>query len=376
MSILFRAIRASARLQTGSRSLHSCTRRHFTTPPPVFYAELMHKLFLSRALITAVQLRVPDLLQGTMTIEQLATASSTVDSKLDRLMKYLAVEGVFDRVEAGVYRHNSLSEFMKSDHPRSVRPFIVFRAQIGAKAVTAWADYIRGKANTPFNKAFHTDLGFWEYLCLPENAEMKKDFDGAMVANTRRIATSLVSTFPWKQYPDAHIVDVGGGMGQLLAHLLKAFPTYTGVVFDLPVTTESAGAYWKEHHAQIASRASFVGGSFFESVPSGGDLYILKHIIHDWNDQECKQILTKVAQALRQTPSKRASILVIDRIYDFPPKHTTIADLDMMMMTLISGREREMEEFKTLFESAGLKLEEEVELGTDATVMRVVLQDK
>lgn len=374
MSILYRAFRATS--QPVSRLFHSCVRRHFTTPPTVFYSELIHKLFLSRALITVVQLRLPDLLQGTMTVEQLAAASGTVGPKLERLMKYLAVEGVFDQVQTGVYQHNALSEFMKTDHPRSVKPFIMFRAQIGAKAVTEWADYIRGKADTPFNKAFQTDLDFWEYLCLPENAEMKRDFDGAMVANTQRIANHLISDFPWKQYPNAHIVDVGAGMGQLLAHLLQAFPTYTGVVFDLPVTTETAEKYWKQHYAPLATRASFTGGSFFESIPSGGDLYILKHIIHDWNDQECKQILTKVAEAMRQTPSKRANVLVIERIYDFPPKHTTIADLDMMMMTLISGREREVDEFKAVFESAGLKFEEEVELGSDVSVLRAVLQDK
>lgn len=357
----------------GLSSLHCAVRRQFTSNPS-FYTELLHKMLLSRALMTAVQLRLPDLLQNTMKIEELAAASGTVAVKLERLMKYLAVEGVFDRQAPGVYRHNALSEFMKSDHPRSVRGFIMFRGQIGTKAVSAWADYIRGKGNTPFNKAFQTDLGFWEYLCLPQNAEIKQDFDGAMVANTQRVATHLLTSYPWKEYPQAHIVDVGSGMGQLLGHLLQAFPSYTGVVFDLPVTAQTAADYWKKNYAPLLSRATFQGGSFFESVPPGADIYILKHIVHDWNDEECKQILCKVAEAMRQS-SKPTRLLVIDRIYDFPPKHTVIADVDIMMMTLISGRERDEEEFDALFDAAGLKVEKLVELGNDATVFQTVLKD-
>jgi hypothetical protein len=145
------------------------------------------------------------------------------------------------------------------------------------------------------------------------------------------------------------VVDVGGGNGTLLAAVLAAYPNVRGVLFDQPQMVEAAG----EILAPVADRTSVVSGSFFESVPEGGDAYILKWIIHDWENPEAIAILRVCRAALHDD----ASVLVIERDLGTPNAEPEPKFADLNMLVNPGGRERTREAYATLFEDAGLRLE-------------------
>jgi SAM-dependent methyltransferase len=145
------------------------------------------------------------------------------------------------------------------------------------------------------------------------------------------------------------VVDIGGGHGSLLASILKANPTLKGVLFDLPEVVEAA----REIDAGVAERCEIIGGDFFESVPAGGDAYILKQIIHDWNDD----LSIKILQNCHKAMAGNGRVLVIDAVIQpgNVPDLNKFIDLQMLILTY-GGRERTEFEFRSLFEAAGFEL--------------------
>jgi hypothetical protein len=146
------------------------------------------------------------------------------------------------------------------------------------------------------------------------------------------------------------VVDVGGSHGAFVAAVLQREKTARGVLFDRPEVVEGAGATLNA--AGVADRVERVGGSFFESVPAGGDVYLVKHILHDWNDDECVTILKNVRTAM--TPDAR--VVVVEMIINDqgPPSPAPLLDLNMLVM--LTGKERTADEISALFAKAGLKL--------------------
>lgn len=311
-----------------------------------------------------------------MTVHELAGSSNTHLVKLERLMKYLAVNGVFDRVAEDTYRHNFLSEALKEDNPKSMRSFVMLRGYFMPKAVTQWASAVRGECVTPFHKAFNTTESVWEFLALPEHRAMKQTLDRAMQAATQPVLQALVQRYPWAQHTErSRVVDVGGGIGHVTAAILRCNVGFEGVVLDLPQTLPSAQDYWKKECAELLGRVRFEGGSFFQQVPCGGNVYILKNILHDWGDEDCSHILSAVVKAMRVSAAKAPSLLVIERLYEFAGS-TEAADQDVsMFMVHPGGRERGLEEFRALLETAGLSIEQTVDLKCGGLeVMRATLK--
>jgi hypothetical protein len=347
--------------------------RRFTTAPEAFYFQAIHSYFLPQAVFTAIDLGLADHLKGSMNVNDLAKASGTVADRTDRLMKYLAVHGVFERVSPGVYRHNAVSEVIKGDNVRGRYAGIELMRVVVSKAMESWTSTIKGEADSPFQKTFG-NLTMWEFLALPANEPIKKVFDQAMVSLTNRRVEPIIAAYQWQRHPNANVIDVGGGFGHLLTVLLQKFPTFKGVVFDLPETATHAQDFWTQSHTSLLPRVRFETGSFLETIPSGGDIYLLKYILHDWKDEDCIRILNQVAAAVRKTqqsePSKHPSILVIDQVYDFPPRMGSIADSDMTMFSLFAAKERSLEEFEKLFAVAGLKMVERLDTSTDLSILR------
>jgi hypothetical protein len=160
----------------------------------------------------------------------------------------------------------------------------------------------------------------------------------------------MLQFFDWRRF--GRLVDVGGGSGQTLFALLERHPAAKGVLFDLPSVV--AGASLKLQALGVASRVEVVGGDFFQSVPSGGDCYVAKTIIHDWSDDDARKILRNVRSAM--VPTGR--VLLYETVVS--PRNTAsfakFLDLEMIVMAS-GGRERTQDEFRALFASAGLKLE-------------------
>ena len=353
--------------------LRPALRRHFTISPETFYFETVHSYFFPRAVFTAIDICLADKLTGTMSVADLARATGTVPERTERLMKYLAVHGVFERVSPGVYRHNEMSELLREENARGRYAGIEFMRAIVSKAQEGWKSALKGEVAIPFHQSFG-NLTMWEFFSLPENKALKEIFDRTKVSLTATGVESILSTYPWQRHANATVMDVGGTLGRLLSALLQQHPTFRGCVYGQPQTAEAVESFWRENHAEEMQRFQFQAGSFFQSVPTGGDVYILKYILHDWKDEDCVRILRNVVEAMRRTKqtdaSKSPCLLVIEKVYDFPPRTPEVAEFDMTMFSLFAAKERSTAEFRQLFSASGLEMTEKWDTATDLSIIR------
>jgi hypothetical protein len=188
-------------------------------------------------------------------------------------------------------------------------------------------------------------MGFFEYVTQHPEAGTWFDRGLANFATTENAAIAGAYDFT----PFRRVVDVGSGQGGFLAEILKANPSVVGTLYDLPQVVQEP-AYLTA--AGLVERCEIVGGDFFKSVPTGGDAYILKRILHDWSDRQCVQIL----RTCRAAMGDRARILVIDAVVPPGNGFHPSKDMDILMMVFAEGRERTEEEFRELYKQAGLKL--------------------
>src|SRR5262249_27783884 len=165
-------------------------------------------------------------------------------------------------------------------------------------------------------------------------------------------ASAVVAAYDFTPCPT--IVDVGGGHGTLTTAILKAYPGTTAVLFDQPGVV--AGARPRLSAAGVINRCSFVSGDFFESVPEGGNAYVLKDIVHDWDDRRAKTILRNCHQAMAKTPAGASRLLVVEKV--IPPGNAPFAGklTDITMLLVLGGCERTAEQYRALLEDAGFSV--------------------
>jgi hypothetical protein len=188
---------------------------------------------------------------------------------------------------------------------------------------------------------------------MQRDAEFAGIFNVAMTEGSARLAKELVAAYDFSRF--GTVVDVGGGQGSLLSAILQAAPAARGVLIDLPHVVETARPLLAERG--VADRCELVGGSFFDSVPVGGDAYVMKWIIHDWADAEATRILRTVRAAIPRT----GRLVVFDRVL---PERVTAGDvmdqnatlMDLNMLVNVTSRERTEAEFRTLFDASGFTL--------------------
>jgi hypothetical protein len=186
---------------------------------------------------------------------------------------------------------------------------------------------------------------FFEYLT--QHPEAGEWFDRGLANFVTPENAAIVGAYDFT--PLECVVDVGGGQGGFLAEIMKAYPRIRGTLYDRPEVVREP-AYLTA--PVLMKRVEIVAGDFFKSVPTGGDAYLLKRILHDWNDQQCVEIL----RTCRDAMDAKARILVVDAV--IPPGNELhpAKVMDILMMLLFRGRERTEQEFRELFRQAGLKL--------------------
>ncbi|HEY9514130.1 MAG TPA: methyltransferase, partial [Gemmatimonadaceae bacterium] len=162
------------------------------------------------------------------------------------------------------------------------------------------------------------------------------------------------------------VVDVGGGHGILIAGILQANPHLQGILFDQPSVVAGAGRTLEE--AGVADRCECVGGDFFRAVPPGGDVYVLRSIIHDWDDMPATTILTNCERAM----AEGGKVLVMESVVDAGEKSVAAKMLDVQMLVMTGGRERTVEEFEELFAAAGLEVARAIPVGVDGRIVEGV----
>jgi hypothetical protein len=312
----------------------------------------------SQAIHVAATLGLADLLgRGPRTASELAAQSGTHPAALYRLMRALAAIGVFKEDDDQRFALTAVGEFLRNEIAGTHAPM----AQLVGRPNfwQAWGDllYAVRSGATAFDHVHGS--GVWEYRAkCPEEARI---FDRAMAAGTERFAEAVVDVCDFGRF--RHVVDIGGGDGVFLAKVLAAFPHLRGTLFDQPHVAARAASSLETYGFEGRCRA--VGGNFFVGVPEGADAYLLKWILHDWDDTASIGILQSCRRAMRPT----GMLLVVEHVIGPPNTSPDGTFMDLTMMVLTGGRERTREEFAALFAEAGFRL---VSVTPTATPLSVI----
>ena len=299
----------------------------------------------SRALTVAAELGIADLLHdGRRSVENLAADTGTDADTLYRLLRALASIGVFHEEAERAFTNTAMSEYLRSDHPLSVGPVArMFGADYEWKA---WGELLHS-VRTGENAARHAlGMDVWEYR--RKHPEANEVFNAAMRTFSSGDAEGLLAAYDFGRH--RVIADIGGGTGAALASILRAFPQTRGLLFDQPQVVANAGAVLDA--AGVAERVEVTSGSFFESVPTGADAYMLRRVLHDWMDAEATEIL----RCVRRSMSTDDLVLVVDAVVGPPNDDPLVKFLDLMMLVSEGGRERSEPEWRALLAAAGFGL--------------------
>ncbi len=313
---------------------------------------------LSQALHVAAKLGIADLLaEGPRRAEDLAGVTGSHPSSLYRVLRLLASEGVFEELEEGQFTLTPLAEPLRGDAPDSLRARAIFDGE--EWNWHPWGNLLHSTKTG--GSAFDHTYGVALFDYLKETPEAATSFDSLMAAQTRPWALSVVDAYDFADI--GTLVDVGGGYGVLLAAILTAHPHLKGVLIDQPHVVAGAGPKLEE--AGLAGRCETVAGDFFQSVPDGGDAYILKHVLHDWDDDRCVSILGNCRRAI----SNQGRLMVIEILVTPGNEPDYGKYLDLNMLVLTKGRERTEAQYRTLFEAAGFTLSRVVATRSELSII-------
>ena len=305
---------------------------------------IMLSAALSRALSTVAELGVADHIEAgsPQSIESLARATGTHERSLYRIMRFMASHGLFKETDSRQFDHTPLSQCLRMDVEGSFRA----AAQMMHRVFPTW-DGLHHSALTGepgFNQVYGQPI--FEYI--GKHPDLGPIFDAGMTAIHGYETGAMLEAYDFSGIEI--LADIGGGNGSLLSAVLQRYPTMKGILFDLAHVVGRAQANLQADG--VADRCTVVEGSFFESIPSGADAYIFRHIIHDWNDEQCVQILSHCLQVI----PANGKLLLVEAVVPTGNEPSLAKDFDMTMLTLPGGIERTAEEYKTLLEQAGFQL--------------------
>lgn len=307
-----------------------------------------------QAIHVAAKLRIADLVaSGPKTVAELAASTHVHGQSLGRLLRALTSLGIFVEDADGRYRQSPLSETLQSDHPNSMRRWAMM---LGAEFMWRPSGELDLAIRTG-QPAFEHVYGAPFFKHLADHQDDAAVFNAAMSSMPAWLAT-LVEAYDFSRFE--RIVDVGGGHGALITAILSANPHLRGVLYDLPGVVDGAAA---PRGGALADRCEIVGGDFFESVPAGADAYLLKGIIHDWNDEAALTILANCRRAIRPN----GTLLLFDTVLT-PSSDPGQALMDVLMMVLTGGRERTESEFRSLLQQANFSLTQVISTGGEAII--------
>lgn len=318
-------------------------------PPGVQMMQLATGYFVARAIYVAADLGLADrLAAGPRDAAALAAETGTDPHALYRLLRALAATGVFEHREDDRFALTPLGETLRADAPGSVRAGVLMFHQ--PMFWRSW-EALRYSVETGEPALDHI-FGAPVFQYLAANPEAARHYDGGMTGLNAALLPAIVGAYDFT--PFRRIVDVAGGHGSLLAAVLERAPHAEGLLLDLPHVAAVARRTFAQRG--LGTRAQAVDGSMFEAVPGGADAYLLKWILHDWDDTACARILRRI----REAAPDHARLLVIERV--LPERATASAAVrtmmmaDLTMMIHLTGHERTEREFRELLDAAGWQL--------------------
>ena len=317
--------------------------------------ELITGGWRAQALYTAIKLRLPDLIEdGHTTSQALAEATGAKQEGIHRLLRLLVSVGVFEGSEQSGYRNTAKSELLL-DRPASLRDMCLL---YGEECYIAWGHAHDAISNlkSGFAKAYGEPF----YAYLGNNDEVARRFQNVMNAQNV-FADKVAVTF---DFSGKHVVDVGGGGGELLSRVLAAVPDARGTLFDRDAMIPKA----RDHLADTVGldRVTLKAGDMFSEIPGGGDVYLFSRVLAGWEENAIVEVLRRCRLAMKG-PSSR--LLILDRLVRDEGSTVMSALWDLHLLVTIGGRHRTLEGFTKVLHQAGFDVESTAELPSETTAI-------
>jgi hypothetical protein len=328
-------------------------------PPPVMLHYLMRGYWISQAIYVAAQLRIADhLSHGPQSAEDLAQAVEVHPGALYRLLRTLASVGIFTEVKPRRFGLTPMAALLQTGNAGSVNTLALWNRVDW----NAWGQVLHSIKTG--ETAFQHVHGMEPFTYFEHNLELGAVFNEAMTGYATVSSMAAVKAYDFNRF--ATVVDIGGGHGSLMAAILQANPTVRGIVFDRANVIEGTRKVMED--AGLLQRCDCVGGNFFESVPPGGDAYILSSIIHDWDAERSLVILKNCRRAMEMN----ATLLLVEAV--IPPGDIPSFSkwLDLEMLVCFGGWERTESEYQELLAHAGFQLTRVVPTRTPSSVIEAV----
>jgi SAM-dependent methyltransferase len=323
--------------------------------------QMMSGFWISRGIYVAAKLGIADHLRdGAKTAEELAMTTETHADSLYRILRMLAMVGVFYQDGENRFGLTPLSETLLSDEPMSLRENAII--EMGEVHYQAWGNLLHTVKTGEIAFDSHFGMDIWQYFAQhPENAQTFNRY----MANSSAMMNEAIGKSD--VFADStRIVDVGGGLGGMITAILKANPQLEGVLFDAPSVVEKSKDFIAEKG--LSDRCAAIGGDFFESVPAGGDVYTMRWIILDWEDSKSIKILKNIRRVMPQNGKLVLAEAVVPE--NGQPHYSKFFDL--IMLTMTGGRERTESEYAALLEKTGFKLKRIIPTDTFLSIIEAV----
>ena len=318
--------------------------------------------FITQALYVAAKLGIADLLsEGGKTTAELAATTDADERSLYRILRALASVGVFTETQPRTFGNTPTSETLRSDAPNSTRHFVMF---IGEEP------HWRNIGHTMYS--VKTGLPAWEHVhgepifpyIFNTNKQLGEIFNRAMISFSHQDIAPVMNAYDFSTV--GTLADVAGGYGHLLAAILKKHQTMQGVLFELPQLLDKARGFMES--CGVANRVEFVAGDFCKEIPVRADVYMLKHIIHDWYDDTNQTILKNIHQSMPDD----GRVLIIDAVIPPGNEPNLKKILDIEMLIAPGGLERTAEEFVTLLNNSSLRLNRIIPTNSPINIIEAV----
>jgi O-methyltransferase domain len=312
---------------------------------------------LSRAICTIGDLGVADHIEpgSPQPVARLAQLTGTHERSLYRLLRFTASYGVFRDAGDRAFEHTPLSTALRSDAPGTFRP----AAQMFHRVFAVWdgLDHAVRTGESGCMKVYGEPM--FDYI--GKHPELAPVFDAGMTSFHGHETDAMLEAYDFGEIKT--LADIGGGNGSLLTVVLRRYPQLRGILFDLGHVIGRAKAGLRE--SGLEQRCSVIEGSFFESVPAGADAYLMRHIIHDWTDEQSVQILRNC----RNVTPMHGRVLLVEFAVPAANQASLGKDADMIMLTFPGGMERTEDEYQSLFEQSGYRLHKVTKTRTSVCVI-------
>lgn len=319
--------------------------------------QMITSYWTSQAIYAAAKLGIADHLKdGPQSVDQLARACSADAGALFRLMRALASIGIFSESSPKKFQLTPLAELLRGDVAGSKRALALMS---GDEQFQAWSEIVYSiqTGKTAFDKVFGKPI--FEYL--GDNPDKARIFDDAMTGIHGRETSAMFGAYDFSGVKV--LADIGGGNGTNIAAILHKYPEMNGVLFDLPHVIHRAQK--RIDAERLSNRCRLVGGDFFQSVPSGADTLMMRHIIHDWDDDRSLTILRNCHSAMPDN----GRLLVVESVIPEGNERFAGKFLDLVMLLIPGGKERTADEYRALYEASGFELSRIIPTNTELSII-------